>query len=100
MRATDRCAADPHSVRNGSGAVLARLETRAEGLTSEQAATRLAEHGPNVLPRDERPSLLRLLWRALLNPLVILLAVLATVSIATGDPRAAVMMVLMIGLGV
>jgi len=80
--------------------VFARLSTRAEGLTSEQAAARLAEHGPNVLPRDERPSLLRLLWRAVLNPLVILLAVLATVSIATGDPRAAAMMALMLVLGV
>src|SRR5689334_15734957 len=80
--------------------VFARLSTRAEGLTSEQAAARLAEHGPNVLPRDERPSLLRLLWRAVLDPLVILLAALATVSIATGDPRAAAMMALMLVLGV
>ena len=81
-------------------AVYARLSTRAEGLTSEQAAARLAEHGPNVLPHDERPGLARLLGRALLDPLVILLAVLATVSISTGDPRAAAMMVLMIVLSV
>jgi len=81
-------------------AVFPRLSTRAEGLTSEQAAARLAEHGPNVLPRDERPGFLRLLWRSVVNPLVILLAVLAIVSIATGDLRAAAMMVLMIGLSV
>jgi len=80
--------------------VFARLSTGPEGLTSDQAAVRLAEHGPNVLPRDERPSLARLLWRSVLNPLVLLLAVLATVSIATGDPRAATMMVLMIVLSV
>ena len=81
-------------------AVFARLSTRAAGLTSEQATARLAEHGPNVLPHDERPGVARLLGRALLDPLVILLAVLATVSIATGDPRAAMMMVLMIMLSV
>jgi Mg2+-importing ATPase len=81
-------------------AVFARLSTGPEGLTSDQAAARLAEHGPNVLPRDERPSLARLLWRSVINPLVLLLAVLATVSIATGDPRAATMMVLMIVLSV
>src|SRR5580765_1687806 len=81
-------------------AAFARLVTGPEGLTSDQAAARLAEHGPNVLPRDERPGVARLLWRAVLNPLVLLLAVLATVSIATGDPRAATMMVLMIVLSV
>lgn len=81
-------------------AVFALLSTRAEGLTSEQAAARIAEHGPNVLPHDERPGLARLLGRALLNPLVILLAVLATISISIGDPRAAAMMAVMIMLSV
>ena len=38
-------------------ALFARLSTRADGLTSEQRAARLAEHGPNVLPHDERPGL-------------------------------------------
>ena len=81
-------------------AVFARLSTRPAGLTAGQAAARLAEHGPNVLPRDERPGIARLLWRSVRNPLVLLLAVLATISIATGDPRAATMMVLMIALSV
>ena len=81
-------------------AVFALLSTGPAGLTSAEAAARLAKHGPNVLPRDERPGLARLLWRSVLNPLVILLAVLATVSFATGDPRAATMMVLMIVLSV
>jgi Mg2+-importing ATPase len=80
--------------------VYSRLQTRAEGLTSEQATARLAEHGPNVLARDQRPGFPRLLWRAVINPLVILLAVLATVSFSTADPRAGSMMVLMIILSV
>src|SRR5678816_4466121 len=78
--------------------VFARLSTGPEGLTSDQGAARLAEHGPNVLPRDERPGLARLLCRSVLNPLVLLLGVLATVSISTGDPRAATMIVLSVGL--
>jgi Mg2+-importing ATPase len=81
-------------------AVYARLRTRAEGLTTEEASARLAEHGPNVLAKDQRPSLGRLLWRAVINPLVILLGVLATVSLATGDARSAVMMMCMIALSV
>ena len=46
----------------------------------------------DVAVKDRPPGLLRLLWHAVLNPLVILLAVLATISFATGDLRAAVMM--------
>jgi P-type Mg2+ transporter len=81
-------------------AVYVRLTTRPEGLTSERAAALLAEHGQNVLARDRRPDFLLLLWRSVLNPLVILLAVLATVSFATADHRAGTVMVLMIILSV
>jgi Mg2+-importing ATPase len=82
------------------GGVYARLRTRAAGLTAGEAAARLIEHGPNTLAKDQRPGLLKLLWRAVLNPLVILLGVLATISFATGDSRAASMMLLMIALSV
>src|ERR1035438_10380920 len=61
-------------------AVYARLRTRAEGLTSEEAAARLAEHGPNVLAKDARPGFWSLLWHGVRNPLVALLAVLANVQ--------------------
>jgi P-type Mg2+ transporter len=76
------------------------LKTRPEGLTTEEAEARLREHGQNVLAKDRRPSLLSLFWRAVRDPLVILLAVLATVSFATGDARAALVMLLMIALSV
>jgi P-type Mg2+ transporter len=85
--------------RDAAG-VYALLETRAEGLTSEEAASRLAEHGPNVLAKDQRSGFGKSLLHAVVNPLVILLAVLATISVVTGDPRAAIMMVLMILLSV
>jgi Mg2+-importing ATPase len=80
--------------------VFARFRSKPEGLTSDEAAMRLGEHGPNVLARDHRPGVARLLWRAMINPLVILLAALATVSFATGDARSASVMVLMIILSV
>ena len=80
--------------------VYARLLTRPEGLTTEEAAERLAEHGPNVLAKDQRAGFGRLLWHAVINPLVVLLAVLASISFATGDARAGIVMSLMIALGV
>ncbi|MGZ3418659.1 MAG: magnesium-translocating P-type ATPase [Polyangiales bacterium] len=80
--------------------VYAHLKTRPEGLSSEEAAERLAEHGQNILAKDQRPSFLTLVFRAVRNPLVILLAVLAALSFATGDPRAGTMMLSMIALSV
>jgi Mg2+-importing ATPase len=80
--------------------IFERFATRSEGLTTEEVKSRLTEHGPNVLAKDQRPSLAKLLWRAVLNPLVVLLAILASVSFMTGDIRAGGMMCLMLILGV
>ena len=80
--------------------VLERLGSSQDGLSEEEAARRLERHGPNVVASDERHTRLRLLLRACLNPLVLLLAVLAIVSLATGDVRAAAVMTVMIVLGV
>jgi Mg2+-importing ATPase len=82
------------------GTVCQRFATRPAGLTAAEAQSRLSEHGPNVLAKDQRAGIGTLLWHAVLNPLVILLAVLASVSFATGDLRAGTMMSLMIVLGV
>jgi len=78
----------------------AHLGTRPEGLTSDEAAERLGRYGPNVLAADGRMGVGKLLGHAILNPLVILLAVLATVSFLTGDLRAGLVMLLMIVLGI
>jgi Mg2+-importing ATPase len=80
--------------------VYERLATTAGGLTESEAARRLSEVGPNVIAKDARPSVLRLCAHAVMNPLVILLAVLATVSFATDDLRAATVMGAMIVLSV
>ena len=80
--------------------VYARLDARPGGLTAAEAAARLAKYGPNVLAHDHRAGFGKLLWRSVLNPLVLLLAVLAAVSFATGDVPAALLMVSMIVLSV
>jgi P-type Mg2+ transporter len=80
--------------------VLSRFSTRLEGLTDDDARARRARYGPNILAKDQCTSLAVLLWHAVINPLVILLAVLASISFATGDPRAGIVMAAMIVLGV
>lgn len=83
-----------------ASSVYTHLETRPEGLTTHEVKSRMARYGPNVLTKDQRPRLMRLLGHALSNPLVILLAVLATISGVTGDFRAAFLMLFMIALSV
>jgi P-type Mg2+ transporter len=78
--------------------VYKRFATCPAGLTAEEARTRLAKYGPNVLAKDQRIGIGKLIWHAVLNPLVILLTVLASVSFATGDFRAGTMISLMIAL--
>ncbi|HUI63010.1 MAG TPA: cation-transporting P-type ATPase, partial [Steroidobacteraceae bacterium] len=80
--------------------VYAKLDTRPEGLTGVEARERLERCGRNVLAKDQRASVVKLLWRAVLNPLVLLLAGLATISLATADLRSAVVMLSMIALSV
>ncbi|HTI50214.1 MAG TPA: HAD-IC family P-type ATPase, partial [Planctomycetaceae bacterium] len=81
-------------------AVLQTLQTSKSGLSKEEAGRRLQEYGPNVVAGDERHSHLRLLGKALINPLVLLLLVLAVSSFVTGDFRAGSVIVLMVILGV
>jgi Mg2+-importing ATPase len=87
------------ATKDAAGAY-ALLKTRPEGLTAGEAAALLGEHGPNVLTKDRRVGAAVMVWHALLNPLVMLLGVLATISLATGDPRSAIVMMIMIVLSV
>jgi Mg2+-importing ATPase len=89
----DAVAADPANV-------IERLGTSASGLSEDEASRRLEAHGPNVVTEEARHTKLKLFGRACLNPLVILLLALATVSFLTGDVRAGVVMLIMVVLGV
>ena len=87
-----------------SAEVLAQLQTQVEGLGEAEAEHRLEEYGPNVVADEDRYTRLKLFVKACLNPLVILLSVLAIISFATAqtasDNVSGVLMVAMVILGV
>jgi len=84
--------------------VLSELESGLHGLTEEEAQRRLEEYGPNVVAYEDRFTRLRLFVKACLNPLVILLSVLAIVSFVTAETTSDIvsgtLMVGMVALGV
>ena len=84
--------------------LVAELRSRVEGLTEEEAQQRLTECGPNVVVQEQRFTRLRLFLKACVNPLVILLLVLAIISFATAESASdlvsGVLMVIMVILGV
>ncbi len=86
--------------------VFKRLETSEQGLSSAEAASRAAYYGPNVVTKELKYRRLRILGRACVNPLVILLLLLASVSAlseyyqGSNDYRAATVMLSMVVLGV
>ncbi|MEI6239473.1 MAG: magnesium-translocating P-type ATPase [Planctomycetia bacterium] len=77
-----------------------RLGTSLQGLTADEARRRLDTHGPNTIAEPEGESPLELLFKAALNPLVLLLAILGGSSLATGDAVSAAIMAAMLSLGV
>ena len=83
-----------------SAEVLALMGTSPAGLSEDEAATRLEQHGPNEVAHEKQESWLQRLYVAARNPLVILLTILAVLSYATGDFRAGTVMLLMVVLGV
>ncbi len=83
--------------------VLRRLGTGEQGLSEEEAARRLEEHGPNVVAKEQRFRQLRIFGQACANPLVILLLVLAVVTYWSDedhDPGGPAVMLAMVVLGV
>ena len=81
-------------------AALEKLGSRLDGLTSDEAESRLAEHGRNEVGAEKHWGWPTFLLHSLKNPLVILLAVLSVLSFATEDYRGGTVMTLMIILGV
>ncbi|HTP51952.1 MAG TPA: magnesium-translocating P-type ATPase [Anaeromyxobacteraceae bacterium] len=88
------------AARLDAASVLSDLKSGPAGLTQEEAELRLERHGPNVVAKDEGAGRVKLLLKALVNPLVVLLSLLATISLLTGDARAAIVMAAMVVLGV
>jgi P-type Mg2+ transporter len=65
--------------------VLRSLGTSPNGLTEPAAATRLEQYGPNEVAQEKKHNWLYRLYIAALNPLVILLMLLAAVTFATAE---------------
>ncbi len=81
-------------------AVLAKLQSHANGLAESEALRRSVLSGPNVVADSNRRHWSWRLLRSMRNPLVMLLMALASISFATGDVRAGSVMTLMVALGV
>ncbi len=64
--------------------VLENLQTTADGLTSEEAARRAEQYGPNKLKEAEKPTLLQRFLAQLKDPMLIILMAAAAVSALTG----------------
>jgi Mg2+-importing ATPase len=88
------------AAENETAEVLRQLETSTAGLNDEEAQRRQREYGPNIVAQEGKHGWLRLLIKAMLNPLVILLLLLAAVSFLTDDYRAGTVMIAMVILGV
>ena len=86
------------------GDLFAELKTAENGLTEAEAQRRLNEYGPNAVGDEQRFPRLKLFIKACLNPLVILLSALATITFATAQSRSdnagGVLMLIMVVLGV
>ena len=65
--------------------VLRHLQVEENGLTSAEAASRLAQYGENQLREAPRPTFWHMLWEQLNNFVVILLIVASVISALLGD---------------
>ena len=70
---------------NEAADILSRLNATPAGLTEEEATERLEVFGPNEVAQETKHGWLFRLWIAALNPLVILLSVLAIITFATAE---------------
>ena len=80
--------------------LLQSLHTASTGLTQNEAGSRARIAGPNEVAQERQRGWFISLLIIIRNPLVILLAVLSSISFATGDPRAGSVMACMIVLSV
>ncbi|WP_290542637.1 magnesium-translocating P-type ATPase [Aestuariivirga sp.] len=83
-----------------AAALLEQLGCSPDGLSAAEAAGRLAAYGPNRIAQQAQSGMLQELYGRLKNPLNGLLLVLAGVSWASGDRRAAIVIFVMVVLSV
>jgi Mg2+-importing ATPase len=81
-------------------ALFQSLHTSPQGLTQAEAEDRTRTTGPNQVAQERPQGWFIRLLKIIRNPLVILLAVLSSISFATGDVRAGTVMAAMVVLSV
>ena len=84
--------------RDDPSAAIARLQSRSTGLSSVEAAQRLARDGPNEIEHEKPLPAWLHLWRCYLNPFNLLLSVLAALSYLSADIKATLVIGVMVGL--
>ena len=87
------------TARTDADTVLKELESGLNGLSQEEADSRLKQYGLNEIAREKHQSSLIRLLNNVKNPLVILLSALGVVSYLTGDMHATVVIFFMVLLG-
>jgi len=80
--------------------LLRSLRTSSSGLTQAEADERARTTGPNEVAQERRQGWAGRLLKIIRNPLVVLLAILSSISFATGDARAGIVMACMVVLSV
>jgi Mg2+-importing ATPase len=84
--------------RDEPAAALTRLKSHEDGLTSREAAARLAREGPNEVAHEKPLPWGLHLWHCYQNPFNLLLTVLALLSYLTDDAKATLVIGLMVAL--
>ena len=84
------------ATKSEQSAAFARLRSSPDGLPWTEARRRLEEFGPNELASQKPPTWPVVLWHALKHPFNGVLTALATVSFATVDLKAGIVMLSMI----
>ena len=74
-----------HSIE--ANEALQRLDVTIDGLTSSEAAHRLAEHGSNAIPETRQRSLLMMLLRQFTDFMIMVLLAAALISGIIGEPQ-------------
>jgi Mg2+-importing ATPase len=82
------------------GEACAKVGSRLEGLSKNEADARLKEYGLNLVARERKATILEELWGRARNPLNALLLSLATVSYFLGEVRASVVIAIMVLLAI
>ncbi len=102
LRAREQAAAPPDPGERAwhaeeGGAVLASLQSDpGNGLGSEEAARRLASHGPNALPEPEPSSALAVFARQFKSPLIYLLLFAAGIALALDERTDAIVILVVV----